>query len=342
MLSRIRFVSAVCAFAVFAVAWSYAYGGQSERTDVSQDQGPAAAHLDHAHEGHDDLDIEAIERITGLEGASHPDEVGGPVFKVTQPRTDVEIRVEGRPMEPFMGFTSWAAFQPGVETEAMVMGDLVVFEDEVSPVMDALFEHGCEVTALHNHFFYAEPRVYFMHIGGEGTTEQLAKGIRAAFETVGRVRRAQPDPLESDGFGGPPIPGDNAITAARLDEVLFPDGGSGNASNGLYKAVFGRTVRMSCGCPAGSQMGINTWAAFCGTDQAAGVAGDFVTFEGELQPVLRALRSHGVHVVAIHNHMEGEQPRAIFLHYWGKGPAADLARGVRAALDAQIQNTHEP
>jgi hypothetical protein len=149
-LSRIRSISTVTVFAVFAVVCPPVCRGQSEGAGTERDQSSAAAQPDHAHHGREDLDVEAIERITGLKGTLHPDEVGGPVFKATRPRTDVEIRVEGRAMEPFMGFTSWAAFRPGVETEAMVMGDLVVFEDEVSPVMDALFEHGCEVTALHS------------------------------------------------------------------------------------------------------------------------------------------------------------------------------------------------
>jgi hypothetical protein len=105
----------------------------------------------------------------------------------------------------------------------------------------------------------------------------------------------------------------------------------------MYKATIGRVVKMSCGCEVGSQMGINTWAAFCGSDESAAVAGDFITFEGELQPVLRALRTAGIHVVAIHNHMEGEDPTSIFLHYWGKGRAEDLARGVKSALEAQAK-----
>jgi hypothetical protein len=141
-------------------------------------------------------------------------------------------------------------------------------------------------------------------------------------------------------FDDTQIPTANAITGAKLDAVFFPDGqGKGAAQNGMYKATIGRTVKMPCGCEVGNLMGVNTWAGFCGTDDAAAVAGDFITFsrggKGELQPVLRALRSAGINIVAIHSHMEGEDPDAIFLHYWGKGPAEKLARGVKAALDAQ-------
>jgi len=305
--------------------------------------GEETRHSAHHHQPGGDLDTALIERITGLKGVLHPDEPGAPVFKVAQARTDGLSRSEGRRMEPFMGFTSWAAFRTGVRAETMMMGDLVLFEDEVSPAMDALFAHGCTVTALHNHFFYAEPRVYFMHIGGEGTTEALARGLRAALDAVRAVRTKEPDPAAVAGFGGPEIPETSSISAAPLDTVLFPDGSRrGTTKDGMYKAVFGRTVRMSCGCEVGTQMGVNTWAAFCGSDKRAAVAGDFITFEGELQPVLRALREASIHVVAIHSHMEDEEPRSIFLHYWGKGAAVDLARGVRAALDAQAAADSAP
>ncbi|MCL4199427.1 MAG: DUF1259 domain-containing protein [Phycisphaerales bacterium] len=282
------------------------------------------------------LDTAAIETITGLKGTLFDEEPGAPVFKVTQGRTDVPITVEGRKMEPFMGFTSWASFRSGEKAPAMMAGDLVLFQDEVSPVMDALFANGCTVTALHNHFFFDEPKVYFMHIGGEGKTEDLSRGVRAALNAVKAVRAAQPDAKASTGFGGGEVPTTNSINPAPLDVILFPDGkGKGTVQAGMYKATIGRTVQMSCGCTVGNQMGINTWAGFCGTDESAAVAGDFITFGGELQPVLHALRKAGIHVVTIHNHMEGESPTSIFLHYWGKGRAADLARGVKSALDAQ-------
>ncbi len=281
------------------------------------------------------LDTAAIEAATGLKGTMFEEEPGAPVFKVSQPRADVPIVVEGRRMEPFMGFTSWAAFRAGGKAEAMMAGDLVVFQDEVSPVIDALFAEGCTVTALHNHFMFDEPRVFFMHIGGEGKAAQLAAGVRSALDAIKAVRATAPSPSRAAGFGGSAVPTGNAITPGALDAILFPEGdGKGTAKDGMYKAVFGRAVRMSCGCEIGREMGVNTWAAFCGRDEHAAISGDFVTFPGELQPVLRALRKAGIHIVTIHNHMEGEAPPSIFLHYWGKGRAADLARGVRAALDA--------
>jgi len=252
------------------------------------------------------------------------------VYKVTFPRTDVPIAVGGRKMEPFMGFTSWAAFQPGKAAEAMVMGDLVLFEDEVNPVMSALLGAGVAVTALHNHFFFDQPKVYFLHVGGEGKAEALAAGVKKGLDAARHVRANTPQPATT--FGSKSVPTTNAITADKLDAIL---GVKGQSKDGMYKAVIGRTVKMACGCEVGKEMGVNTWAAFAGADDAALVDGDFAVLEGELQAVLKALRRANVNIVAIHHHMVGEAPRMLFLHYWGVGPATELARGVRAALDTQ-------
>jgi hypothetical protein len=282
------------------------------------------------------LDPAAIDAATGLKGALAKDNTGADVYRLTQGRTDVPVTVEGRKMEPFMGFTSWAAFQAGTKSPAMMAGDLVVFQDEVSPVMDAFFAHGCTVTALHNHFFFEEPKTYFMHFGGEGDAADLAKGLKAALDAIKKARAAAPQP--GTRFDDRTVPTTNSITAAKLDAIFFPDGAAkGTAQNGMYKATIGRTAKMSCGCEVGNLMGINTWAGFCGSDDAAAVAGDIITFSGELQPVLHALRTAGINIVAIHSHMEGGEPASIFLHYWGKGRAEDLARGVKSALDTQMK-----
>jgi uncharacterized protein DUF1259 len=318
--------------ALFTAASVLSVGCVPNRTSDRFGDVPVSAPVDPAP-----LDTAAIEAATGLKGTLAKDNSGAEIFRLTQPRTDLPITVEGRTMEPFMGFTSWAAFQAGTSKPAMMAGDLVVFEDEVSPVMDAFFAHGCTVTALHNHFFFEEPKTYFMHFGGEGSAPDLAKGFKAALEAVRavRARNAAPAP----GFDDTRVPTTNAITAARLDAVFFADGKSkGAAQSGMYKATIGRTVRMSCGCEAGNLMGVNTWAGFCGTDDSAAVAGDFITFAGELQPVLRALRAAGINIVAIHSHMEGEAPTSIFLHYWGKGRAEALAGGVKSALEAQASS----
>lgn len=273
-----------------------------------------------------------------LDGAKIDEAIGGKgawieaegVYKVTFPRSDVPIAVDGRRMEPFMGFTSWAAFQAGKAAEAMVMGDLVLFEDEVNPTMSALLDAGVAVTALHNHFFFEQPKVYFMHIGGEGKAAELAAGVKKGLDAARQVRSKSPRPSAT--FNLASVPTTNAISAGKLDAIL---GVKGQSKDGMYKVVSGRTVKMACGCEVGKEMGVNTWAALAGNDETALVDGDFAVLESELQPVLKALCKANINIVAIHHHMMGESPRMLFLHYWGVGKAEELARGVKAALDAQ-------
>jgi rhodanese-related sulfurtransferase len=274
------------------------------------------------------LDTNRIEQITGIKGAWNASEQ---VFKVTQPRNDVAVKVDEWKMPPFMGLTSWAAFLAGKKADAMVMGDLVLFEDEVNPVMSAALENGLEVTALHNHFFHAEPAVYFMHIGGEGSVEKLAGGVKAALAKVKETRAAHPQPLASFGGG---IPEKSAVSAAPLAELFTA---KPQEKDGMVKFVFGRVARMECGCEVGKEMGVNTWASFAGADDNAVVDGDFACQEGELQPVLKSLRGAGIHIVAIHHHMIHETPRYVFLHYWGRGKAIDLARVLRTARGEQTK-----
>jgi hypothetical protein len=273
------------------------------------------------------LDGARIDEITGGKGVLNKEEN---VHKVSFPREDVKVTVDGVQMPPFMGLTSWAAFKPGMKQEAMVMGDIVLFQDEVNPAMSAALDNGLAVTALHNHFFYDNPKVYFMHIGGEGTTEKLASGVRKVMDKVKELRSANPEPAK--GFGHDPLPQKSSLTADSLAAII---GHKGTEKDGMLKFTIGRTTKMPCGCEVGKEMGVNTWAAFYGSPEHAVVDGDFVMFEGELQPVLKALRANSINVVAIHNHMEGETPKAIFLHYWGIGPSAKLAKGVKAAIESQ-------
>jgi len=274
------------------------------------------------------LDTNRIETITGLKGTWSAAES---VFKVTQPRNEVAVKVDEWKMPPFMGLTSWASFLAGKKEGAMVMGDFVLFEDEVNPVMSAALNNGLEVTALHNHFFHAEPQVYFMHIGGEGTVEKLAGGVKAALAKMKEVRTANPQAVKSFGGG---IPEKSAISAAPLAEAFTA---KPQEKDGMVKFVFGRVARMDCGCEVGKEMGVNTWASFGGTDDNAVVDGDFACREDELQPVLKSLRGAGINIVAIHHHMIGETPRYVFLHYWGRGKAADLAKAIRMARGEQTK-----
>ena len=274
------------------------------------------------------LDTNRIEQITGLKGAWNAAEG---VFKVSQPRNDVAVKVDEWKMPPFMGLTSWASFLAGKKADAMVMGDFVLFEDEVNPVMSAALDNGLEVTALHNHFFHAQPQVYFMHIGGEGTVEKLAGGVKAALAKMKNIRAANPQPAKSFGGG---IPEKNAITAAPLAEAFTA---KPLEKDGMVKFVFGRVARMECGCDVGKEMGVNTWASFGGSDDNAVVDGDFACQENELQTVLKSLRGAGINIVAIHHHMIHETPRYVFLHYWGRGKAADLAKAIKLARGEQTK-----
>lgn len=272
------------------------------------------------------IDPAKVEAATGIK----PESADG-VVKVNYPRSDVSVEVDGWAMPPFMGLTSWAGFTPGEKpgVEAMVMGDFVLFEDEVSDAMSAALNGGLAVTALHNHFFFDKPHVYFMHIGGEGAVDALGRGVRAAFDAMKAVRAASPQPKER--FEGPPIPATSAIDAAKVEAVF---GVKAASKNGMAKVVIGRpAAATACGCKIGKAMGVNTWAAFAGADDNAVVDGDFAVTEDELQPVLKSLRGSGIHVVAIHHHMTGETPRILFLHYWGRGPVATLSVSVKKAID---------
>ena len=249
---------------------------------------------------------------------------------MTSPRADIKVAVDGWTMPPFMGLTSWAAFQAGQAGKSMVMGDLVLFQDEVNPVLSELLDSGLEVTALHNHFFFDEPKVYFMHIGGEAPAEQLAKGVRRALDKVKEIRTKAPAPGLRLRRGA----------LARDEHDHGKDRGGrarreGQAKDGMFKVVIGRTAKAACGCEVAKEMGVNTWAAFAGSDDNAVVDGDFAMLETELQGVLKALRKADINIVAIHHHMTGETPRYLFLHYWGRGRVDALTRGLKAALDTQ-------
>jgi hypothetical protein len=271
------------------------------------------------------LDTAKIEQITGLKGKYSKEEN---VFKVSKPRTDVKIEVDQWAMPPFMGLTSWAAFTPAHNGQVMMMGDTVLFEDEVNPAMSAAFDAGLEVTALHNHFFFDKPKVYFMHIGGMGDASQLAQGVKKVYDKVAEIRKANPIPLSQFPQS---IPSENKITGAPLEAIL---GVKGEAKDGMFKVTIGRPSAMH-GTKVGKEMGVNTWAAFAGTDNQAVVDGDFAMLESEMQPVLKIMRKGGINIVAIHQHMTQDDPHYFFMHYWGKGRAEDLANIVKQALDVQ-------
>ena len=268
------------------------------------------------------LDTAKIDQITGLKGKLNEKEG---VYKVTFPRSDVKVVVDGWTMPPFMGLGTWAAFTPTNEG-AMVMGDTVLFEDEVNAAMSAALDNGLNVTALHNHFFFDHPRVYFMHIEGEGSIDQLASAVRKVYDATKQVRAANPQPKDS--FGASPLPQKNSINAAPLNQIFEAQGES---KDGMLKFTFGRPAKMH-GTNIDKDMGVNTWAAFAGSDDNAVVDGDFAVTEDELQPVLKSLLKDKINIVAIHQHMTHEEPRIMFFHYWGRGSAKDLANAIKGAF----------
>src|SRR5438309_12052191 len=271
------------------------------------------------------LDTAKIDNLTGLKGKLNEKEG---VYKVTFPRDDVKIVVDGWTMPPFMGLGTWAAF---IETKngAMVMGDTVLFEDEVNSAMSAALDNGLSVTALHNHFFFDQPKVYFMHIEGEGSVDDLARAVKKMYDTTKAIRGPNAKPAESfAAIGQASLPEKNSINAASLNEIF---GMQGESKDGMVKFTIGRPAKMH-GVKIDTDMGVNTWAAFAGSDDNAVIDGDFAVTEDELQPVLKALLKNKINIVAIHQHMTHEEPRILFFHYWGRGPANQLAQEIKEAL----------
>ncbi len=265
---------------------------------------------------------EKIESLTGSQGQLFEKEG---VFKVGFPRSDLNVNIAGVKMTPPMGLGVWAAFKiKGNNT--MVMGDMVLAEDQVNPVMSLALENGFEVTALHNHFLWDNPRVMFMHIGGMGDPLKLAAVVGKIFTKIKET---------AGGKGEKPYteidPKNTTLDPKKIEDILSA---KGQLSSGVYKITFGRTTTMD-GEEMGNAMGVNTWAAFTGSDEKAIVDGDFAMLSSEVQDVLKTLRKAGINIVAIHNHMIGESPQIIFLHFWGIGSTTDLAKGIKAALDTQ-------
>jgi len=245
------------------------------------------------------------------------------VLKVNIPRSDLKVTIAGRTAPTPFGFGGWVALTKATDGQDVAMGDLVLTEDEVNPVMSALLDHGVEVTALHNHFFWEQPRIFYIHVHGMGKAADLAERLKPA---LALIDKAAPAPATAA------TPLSPSLDGAALAQIV---GHPGEQTGPVYKITIGRTdlqVREH-GATINARMGLNTWAAFAGTDSDAMVAGDVAMLETEVQGVLKALRSNGLNVVAIHHHMTGVAPMVVFLHYYGTGSAASLAKGVRAAID---------
>jgi Domain of Unknown Function (DUF1259) len=245
------------------------------------------------------------------------------VLKVNIPRNDLKMTIQGfSTLTPF-GFGGWIALTKASDGSDVMMGDLVLLQEEVNPVLSALVDNGIDVTALHNHFFWDDPHVYYMHVHGRGKAADLAREVKPGLDLIGHVKPEAIAPVSESG---------TPLDTAKLAKIA---GHEGEQAGAVYKITVGRDDlgMKEHGAVINARMGLNTWAAFVGTQEYAAVAGDVAMLENEVTPVLKALRENGLDVVAIHHHMTGERPMVIFLHYWGRGPAEKLAAGFKAALD---------
>jgi hypothetical protein len=245
------------------------------------------------------------------------------VLKVNIPRNDLKMTIEGFSTPTPFGFGGWIALTKAADGSDVMMGDLVLLQEEVNPVMSALLDNGIDVTALHNHFFWDDPHVYYMHVHAMGKAADLAQDVKPALDLIGHVKPQAAAPAST---GGTPI------DPAKLAKIVGHDG---EQTGAVYKITIGRDDlgMKEHGATINARMGLNTWAAFVGAQEDAAIAGDVAMLESEVTPVLKALRKNGLDVVAIHHHMTGDRPMVIFLHYWGRGPAEKLATGFKAALD---------
>ncbi len=250
------------------------------------------------------------------------------VLRVNIPRTDLKMTVDGIATPTPFGFGGWLAMTKGDGGNDVMMGDLVLLEDEVNPVMSALLNNGLEVTALHNHFFFENPRIFYMHVHGHGKAADLAARAKPAIDLIGH---GSPQHQSTVSGGGSNV-GAGQIDTAKIAKLV---GHEGEQSGPVYKITIGRDDLhlKDMGATINARMGLNTWAAFFGSDSNAEIAGDVAMLSQEVTPVLKALRANGLNVVAIHNHMTGGQPMVYFLHYWGTGPAEKLATGFKAAIN---------
>jgi hypothetical protein len=283
-------------------------------------QPPAFSQVKAQARGVTPLDTLAIESLVGKGKFSNGE------YKITVPQNDLSIMVDGFKIIPAMGLGTWIAFTP-TSNGAMVMGDIVVTENDLKPVQQEIIRQGLTITAIHNHFVRNHPNVMYMHIGGSGDTFDMAFRARAVLEKVKEVRGADPAKGTASSESVP-----NSLDAGSIDQIL---GFKGEMNKGVYKYTIGRpdVLLMEHGVPVTTFLGFNTWAAFQGTPERAAVAGDFAMLENEVAGVIKALVENGIEVVAVHNHMVHEQPRIFFLHYWGIGNATQLAKGLKAALN---------
>jgi len=264
------------------------------------------------------MDWKTVDRVLGRSG-----NLQGETYRVGFPRSDLHVTVGAVTVRPALALGSWVAFKQTDDTTAMLMGDLVLVESEVGPVIDALQRGGIEQTALHNHLINESPHVVYLHIGGRGRPVALATAVH---EALGQTKTPPPLP--------PPV---GAAPRMDLDTVQLAQvlGARGRVNGGVYQVGVPRAGDVTVdGVVVPPAMGVATAINFQATGATTAVAtGAFVLIAGEVNPVVRALRANGIAVTALHSHMLNESPRLLFMHFWGEGDALKVARGLRAALD---------
>ena len=260
---------------------------------------------------------------------------------IALPRNDLKVKIKGEPVPISFGFGGWVAIKHTLDGKAaMLMSDTVLLQEEVNPLISAAFANGLEIGAIHNHFFYEEPRIFYMHISGMGTPAALARQFAATLKDSKLLPANQPQPASPPAAAagnnatpaaGPPT-GKEPFDLPALDALVKYQG---TVNGPTYKYTGGRADLQSLmmGMEMTAAIGLNSWAAFAGKQDDAHIASDIAMLEHEVNPVMKALRAHNLEVVAVHNHMLGDTPRMMFLHYYGRGLAATLAAGFRAALD---------
>jgi biotin operon repressor len=269
-----------------------------------------------------DVDWQKVDETLGRKPA-----ISGNAHRYGFPRTDLTVVLDGVTIRPALALGGWVAFKEG-----MVMGDLVLLETEVNPVMTKLIENGVEVTAVHNHLLRSNPATFYMHVGGHGDSLKMATGIRTALAE-------SKTPLSAPSTAAPAPAID--LDTAELDKII---GVAGRANGGVYQFAVARrdpvTEDGMALMPAGP-LGVATGIGFQPTGGGkAAITGDFVMTEDEVNPVIKELRDHGIEVTALHSHMLTEQPRLFFMHFWANDDAIKLAKGLRAALDKMKTGTH--
>ena len=276
-----------------------------------------------SHAQQPSFDWTPIGAALGKPGTVQPDGV----YKISLPRSDLQVKVGDVQIKPALALGSWVAFQK-MAAQTMVMGDLVLTEDEVAPVMAKLQEGGVEITALHNHVLNESPRVMYMHISGHGDALRLAQSIRAALALSKTPLTASPAPSQAAQID---------LDTKQLDQIL---GRAGKINGGVYQFSVPRIEKIAESDmshdtePIPSSMGLATAINFQPTGAGrAATTGDFVLMASEVNPVIAALRANGITVTALHSHMLNDSPHLFFMHFWANDDALKLARGLRSALD---------